>query len=70
MHQQQTAQSTTNAATRGERGVRTLIRVLRIGRNVLAILGLVFVYLLYVGFQQYEDRVAAGDTSCSLTRCM
>lgn len=43
--------------------------VFRITRNVLAVLGVCFVYLLITGVMQYEDRVAAGDTTCTLTHC-
>lgn len=41
----------------------------RIVRNVLAVLGMCFVYLLVTGYMQYEDRLAAGDVTCSLTHC-
>ncbi|WP_321904428.1 hypothetical protein [Paraburkholderia tropica] len=70
MNQQQQATPTASADRTGARGARALVRTLRIARNVLAVLGVVFVYLLYTGWQQYEDRLAAGDTSCSLTRCL
>lgn len=52
------------------RGARAVKSAFRIARNILAILGLCFVYLLAVGYEQYQDRVAAGDTSCTLTRCL
>lgn len=56
-------------AARRSRSVKTARSAFRVARNFLAVLGVMFVYLLYTGWQQYEDRVAAGDTSCSLTRC-
>jgi hypothetical protein len=43
--------------------------VFRITRNILAVLGVCFVYLLVMGYSQYEDRVAAGDVACTLTHC-
>lgn len=39
-------------------------------RNALAIAGVIFIYLLYTGWQQYEDRLANGDTACSFTHCV
>ncbi|MBN3811677.1 hypothetical protein [Paraburkholderia sp. Ac-20347] len=70
MNQQQQATPTASVIRSGARGARALVLTLRVARNVLAVLGVIFVYLLYTGWQQYEDRVAAGDTSCSLTRCL
>jgi hypothetical protein len=69
MSQQQQATPTTGAPRAGARGVRALVWALRAVRNSLAILGVIFVYLLYTGWQQYEDRVDVGDASCSLTHC-
>jgi hypothetical protein len=51
-------------------GVRYAKRALRMIRNLLAILGLCFAYLLFVGFMQYQDRAAAGDVACTFTHCM
>lgn len=66
MANQQSATPTGNTR-RGARAVKSAFRVLR---NVLAVLGACFVYLLYTGYMQYQDRAAAGDTSCSFTRCL
>jgi hypothetical protein len=44
--------------------------VFRTTRNILAVLGVCFVYLLLTGYEQYQDRVAAGDTTCTLTHCV
>jgi hypothetical protein len=52
------------------RGARAVKSAFKIARNVLAVLGLCFVYLLVMGYMQYQDRAAAGDTSCSLTHCV
>ncbi|MFM0270136.1 hypothetical protein PQQ59_06095 [Paraburkholderia aspalathi] len=49
---------------------RAVKLTLRVARNVLAVLGVCFVVLLGLGFMQYQDRVAAGDTSCTLTHCV
>ncbi|WP_321895992.1 hypothetical protein [Paraburkholderia heleia] len=70
MSQQQQANPTASAPRAGARGVRALVRTLRVVRNVLAVMGLFFAYLLYTGWQQYEDRIDAGDTTCTLTRCL
>jgi len=48
---------------------RAVKRALHHTRNVLAVLGLLFAVLLGLSFMQYQDRLAAGDTSCSLTHC-
>lgn len=64
-HQQS---ATPTGSTR--RGARAVKSAFRIARNVLAVMGVIFIYLLYTGWQQYEDRAAAGDTSCSFTRCL
>jgi hypothetical protein len=52
------------------RGVRYAKRALRVVRNMLAILGVCFAYLLFVGFMQYQDRAAAGDVACTFTHCL
>ena len=58
------------AQPRIRRGVRIARRAFRVVRNLLAILGICFAILLWLGFMQYMDRVDAGDTGCTLTRCM
>lgn len=58
-----------NAAKREGRTLRTTKSMLRFARNVLAVLGVCFVYLLVTGYMQYEDRLASGDVTCSLTHC-
>ncbi|WP_028204987.1 hypothetical protein [Paraburkholderia nodosa] len=70
MSQQQQANPTASTPSASSRGARALKRAFRIVRNALAVLGVAFVYLLVLGYQQYEDRLAAGDTTCSLTRCL
>jgi hypothetical protein len=70
---QQTSAASNDSATakpRARRGVRALKSTLRAVRNVLAILGLCFAFLLYVGYMQYLDRAAAGDVGCTFTRCL
>jgi hypothetical protein len=52
-----------------KRPEKVIRSVFRITRNLLAILGMCFVYLLVLGYTQYQDRVAAGDVSCTLTHC-
>jgi hypothetical protein len=59
-----------NAFKRKGRTLRTAKSVFRFTRNVLAILGVCFVYLFVMGVMQYQDRVAAGDTTCTLTHCV
>ena len=49
---------------------RTAKAVFRMTRNILAILGVCFVYLFVTGVMQYQDRLAAGDTTCTLTHCV
>lgn len=58
------------AKPRARSSVRALKSTLRIVRNVLAVLGVCFAYLLFVGFMQYQDRVAAGDVACTFTHCL
>lgn len=70
---QQTSAPTTESETakpRARRSVRALKSTLRIVRNMLAILGLCFAYLLWIGFMQYQDRAAAGDVACTFTHCL
>jgi hypothetical protein len=66
MGNQQSA-TPTGSTRRGARAVKSAFRLVR---NILAILGVCFVYLLYTGYMQYQDREAAGDSSCSFTRCL
>lgn len=65
-------QPDTPAITRPEaaRGFRALIWALRAVRNLLAVCGVAFIYLLVLGYQQYSDRLAAGDKPCAFSRCM
>lgn len=70
---QQTSAATSDSRAlkpRARRGVRALKSTLRAVRNVLAILGFCFVYLLVIGFMQYQDRAAAGDVNCTFTHCL
>jgi hypothetical protein len=57
----------TGSTRRSARAVKSAFRFVR---NTLAILGVLFVYLFVTGYMQYQDRVAAGDTSCTLTHCV
>jgi len=66
MSDQQSA-TPTGSTRRGARAVKSAFRLVR---NVLAVLGVLFVYLLVTGYEQYQDRAAAGDTSCSFTHCV
>ena len=59
-----------NTSNRKRRSLRTAKSAFRIVRNLLAVLGVCFLYLLVVGVMQYQDRLAAGDASCSLTHCV
>lgn len=52
------------------RGVRFAKRAFRVVRNLLAVLGVCFAYLLVIGYMQYQDRAAAGDVGCSFTHCL
>jgi hypothetical protein len=54
---------------RARRGVRAVKTALGLIRNLLAVLGLVFAYLLWIGYTQYQERVDAGDLACTLTHC-
>jgi predicted small integral membrane protein len=64
-------QALPTAGTR--RGVQALIWTLRATRNVLALLGVFFVYLLWHGYSAYEAEMAASsqDVACvKSARCM
>lgn len=39
-------------------------------RNVLALLGVLFLYLLGHGMWDYTQRAAASDLACAYVRCM
>jgi hypothetical protein len=54
---------------RARRGVHTVKTALRAVRNLLAILGFIFLWLLCIGYMQYQDRAAAGDLGCTFTHC-
>jgi hypothetical protein len=53
-----------------KRATRVAMTFFRFTRNLLAVCGVLFVYLLYTGYQQYQDRLANGDITCGLTRCI
>ncbi|MFM0243826.1 hypothetical protein [Paraburkholderia sediminicola] len=57
-------------ATIKKRPANVVRSVFRITRNVLAVLGVCFVYLLVLGYTQYQDRATAGDVACTFTRCV
>lgn len=42
----------------------------RVVRNVLAVLGVCFAYLLIVGYFQYQDEAAQTEVQCAVSRCM
>lgn len=52
------------------RGIRIARALLHVARNVLAALGVCFVYLLIVGYFQYQDQAAQTEIQCALSRCM
>ncbi|WP_186107303.1 hypothetical protein [Burkholderia gladioli] len=52
------------------RSRRVLVAMFRWGRNVAAMLGVCFAYLLIIGYFQYMDQVAQNDVLCSVSRCM
>ncbi|MBN6728519.1 hypothetical protein [Burkholderia multivorans] len=53
--------------TRGQRIVRSVFRGVR---NLLAICGVFFVYLLVLGYFQYQDQAAQTEVQCAVSRCM
>lgn len=57
------------AMPRARRGVRAVKSALRLIWNLLAVLGVLFAWLLVLSYMQYEDRIDAGDTGCTLTHC-
>lgn len=60
-----------NVGTR--RGARVVRSALRFARNVLALLGVFFVYLLWHGYSAYEAEMASSsqDVACvKSARCM
>ncbi|WP_186114018.1 hypothetical protein [Burkholderia gladioli] len=52
------------------RGRRVLVAAFRWGRNLAAMLGVCFAYLLIIGYFQYMDQVAQNDVLCAVSRCM
>ncbi|WP_041493238.1 hypothetical protein [Burkholderia lata] len=54
-------------ATRLKRVTRMAFRVTW---NVLAVLGVCFIYLLVTGYAQYQDQVAQSEVQCAASRCM
>jgi predicted small integral membrane protein len=69
MNQQQQA----NPTARTRRGARALIWGLRATRNVLALLGVFFVYLLWHGMAAYEADMASSSAAVTCvkpSRCM
>ncbi|MBR8084603.1 hypothetical protein C6V04_04885 [Burkholderia multivorans] len=57
-------------AKRDTRGLRIARRLFRVFRNVLAVLGVFFVYLLVLGYFQYQDQAAQTEVQCAVSRCM
>ncbi|MBR7929434.1 hypothetical protein [Burkholderia ambifaria] len=53
--------------TRANRVARTAFRIIR---NLLAVLGVCFVYLLVIGYFQYQDQAAQYEVQCAVSRCM
>ncbi|WP_269501070.1 hypothetical protein [Burkholderia sp. IMCC1007] len=52
------------------RAHRLARKAFRITRNVLAVLGVCFVYLLVLGYFQYQDQAAQYEVQCAVSRCM
>lgn len=42
----------------------------RIARNVFAVLGVFFAYLVILGYFQYQDQAAQYEVQCAVSRCM
>lgn len=42
----------------------------RVGRNIAAVLGLLFAYLLVLGYFQYMDQATQNDIVCAVGRCL
>jgi len=61
---------TWKAAKPGNRGIRIARAIFRGARNVLAALGVCFVYFLVVGYFQYQDQAAQTEVQCAVSRCM
>lgn len=55
---------------RDSRAHRLARKAFRIARNVLAVLGVCFVYLLVLGYFQYQDQAAQYEVQCAVSRCM
>ncbi|NTZ82237.1 hypothetical protein FCJ61_04185 [Burkholderia metallica] len=69
---QPTAESliTWKRTKRDSRAHRLARTTFRIARNVLAILGVCFVYLVVLGYFQYQDQAAQYEVQCAVSRCM
>ncbi|MBR8435242.1 hypothetical protein KDW37_31275 [Burkholderia cenocepacia] len=57
-------------AERDSRARRLARKAFRIARNMLAVLGVCFVYLLVLGYFQYQDQAAQFEVQCAVSRCM
>jgi len=57
----------TKPATRLKRVARVVFSG---ARNVFAVLGLCFAYLLILGYFQYQDQAAQTEVQCAVSRCM
>ncbi|WP_342705191.1 hypothetical protein OHZ10_29370 [Burkholderia arboris] len=42
----------------------------RIGRNLFAVLGVFFAYLIVLGYLQYQHQAAKFEVQCAVSRCM
>ncbi|MHB9833862.1 hypothetical protein Q8F57_003385 [Paraburkholderia terrae] len=61
------------AVTTPKRAARAAMTIFRFTRNVLAVAGVFFVYLLWHGYSAYQAEMAstAADASCiKSSRCM
>ncbi|WP_175760488.1 hypothetical protein [Burkholderia anthina] len=55
---------------RDSRAHRLMRIAFSIARNALAVLGVCFVYLLVLGYFQYQDHAAQYEVQCAVSRCM
>ncbi|WP_175946685.1 hypothetical protein [Burkholderia pyrrocinia] len=69
---QHTAESliTWTRTRRDSRAHRVARKAFRLARNVLAVLGVCFLYFLIVGYFQYQDQAAQYEVQCAVSRCM
>ena len=69
---QPTAESliTWSRTKRDSRVHRLARKTFSIARNVLAVLGVCFVYLIVLGYFQYQDQAAQYEVQCAVSRCM